>query len=145
MAFSEEGIEIIETIIKGHMYPLELFKSDVKYIKETLYKFFSKYNKYVIPLIILSFCDTYATRMIFDPKNEKELYKEFIENILSEYKIYIEIKTSRILNGNDIAQITGKKGSEIKKILEDIDKQRYLGEINSKEDEIYYVSHKSKF
>lgn len=145
MVFPKEATELIEVIVSAHMYPLGLFKSDVKDIKKALYKFFSKYDKYIIPIVIVSFCDVYATKMIFDPNNEKQAYKEFMENILNEYKCYLEIKNNRILNGNDIIRITNKKGPIIKKIIEEIDKQRYLGKINSKEDSIYYLLHKAKF
>ncbi|WML36499.1 hypothetical protein [Clostridium sp. OS1-26] len=80
--------------------------------------------------------------MIFDPKNEKKRYKEFIENMLSEYKRYVEIKKHRLVSGNEIISITGKQGPDIGSLLDNIDMLRYLGKINSREDVIKYLGGK---
>lgn len=137
--FPKEAAELTEKVVEGHMYPLGLFSSKIKEPKKTFYKFFKKYEKFSIELIVLSFCDNYATNMMFDPKNEKEAYKEFIENMLSEYKRYIEIRKNRLISGTEIISFTGKQGPNIGSILDDIDMLRYLGKINSRENVIEYL------
>lgn len=90
MMFPKESVEMIQTLIEGHMYPLGIYKAEVKNMKKTLYKFFEKYGQYTIQLLILSFCDIYATTMLFDPHNDKEKYKIFIEELLNGFKEYIK-------------------------------------------------------
>lgn len=142
MNFPKEASELIEKLVEGHMYPLGLFNSDIKELKKSFYKFFNKYEKFSLQLLVLSFCDNYATSMIFDPKNEKKRYKEFIENMLSEYKRYTEIKKHRLVSGSEIISITGKQGPEIGSLIDNIDMVRYLGKINTREDVIKYLGEK---
>lgn len=142
MNFPKEASELIEKLVEGHMYPLGLFNSDVKEIKKSFYKFFNRYGKFSIQLLVLSFCDNYATSMIFDPKNEKKRYKEFIENMLNEYKRYIEVKKDRFVSGSEIISLTGEQGPKVGSLLDKIDMLRYLGKINSREDVMKYLGEK---
>ena len=125
------------------MYPLALFKNGLKNYKKRLYKFFTYYEGYVPYILLISFCDVYATRIYKDEDNEKEKYKNFIESIFYEYSIYMEIKDNRLLNGNEIASITGITGKDVGVILSNIDKLRYLNELNTKKEAIQYIRSKS--
>lgn len=81
--------DIISNIVRGHMYPLKLFKvrnniDDYKSIKK---EFLQKYKDCALYIIIVSFCDIIATSLYYDPDNQQQDYKIFIEKLLEEYKL----------------------------------------------------------
>jgi poly(A) polymerase len=143
LKFPKKAENYIENIVRGHMYPLGLFKNGSLNNRKAVYKFFYRYDGYVIGILVTAFCDNYATRMNLDRENEKERFKAFIERMLKEYKLYCEIRENRFLNGKDVMKILGKRGPVIKDILEDINKLRYLGRINSREEAIDYLKSQS--
>lgn len=136
----KEALGLIEKLIEGHMRPFELFSRYVNNEKNSSYELFNKYEEFTIPLLVLSFCDNYSTRMLFDPENEKERYKDFIENMLTENKRYIEIKEDRIISEAELINITGETESNISYLMNNIDRLRYLGQINSREDIFNYLN-----
>lgn len=139
MKFPKRAEKYIENIVKGHMYPLGLFKNEAVDNKKAFYKFFYKYDGYVVEILTTAFCDNYATRMDLDRQNEKVRFKMFIENMLKEYEVYYEMNEHKLLNGGDVVKILGKQGPAIKVALENIHKLRYLGKIDTREEAIKYL------
>lgn len=88
MSFSEEAVLFLENIVKAHMIPLVIFKMNIKEQKEALNNFFNEYYKYVPYILIVSFCDNYATNMLIDNNNEKLRFKQFIQDTFLAYKKY---------------------------------------------------------
>ncbi|WP_446898235.1 HDIG domain-containing metalloprotein [Clostridium sp. LBM24168] len=133
-------LEFIEAIVKEHMYPLILFKNGFKNNKrEEFYNFFYRCGKLSQYIIIVSFCDNYATRILLDRENEKEYYKVFIERMLYEYSVYLDVKREKFIDGNYIMDVLGIKGEAVGSIIDNIDKLRYLKEINTREEVINYI------
>lgn len=88
MKFPEKAAELIEELVESHMGPLGISKVDQNEKKEAYYKFFKKYNENVPFILILSFCDNYATYDFLSENNKKQQFKEFIEDMLIQYKTY---------------------------------------------------------
>lgn len=137
--FPNKGIKIVGSVVEAHMYPLFLFKNNLNNYKKSFYKFFSNYEDYVPYILLVSFCDVYATRLYKDDDNEKEKYKVFIEKMFYEYEIYTKIRCNRLLDGKEIMNLSGSKGKELGIMLEKIDELRYLNKLKNKEDIIKYI------
>lgn len=135
----KKASRFIETIVEAHMYPLMIFKKTDRDMKEYYYDFFNQYKDLSVYIIIVSFCDNYATRMLLDRENEKESYKKFIENMLYEYNIYLNIKNKKIIDGNCIENILEHKGPIIGNVINNIDKLRYMRKIITRKDAVDYV------
>ena len=143
MKFPKKAESYIENIVEGHMYPLKIFKQSSKDKKNDFYKFFSKYDGYIIEILTVAYCDNYATRMLLDVGNEKVRFKMFIEEMLKEYELYCSINEDKILNGNDVIQILNISGPEVKNVLEDVTRFRYLGKIRTREEALNYLKVKT--
>lgn len=139
LGFPKKAGKFISILISAHMYPLFLYKNNPTKYKKSFYKFFSKYNEYVPYILALSYCDILATKMLYDPDNEEALMKEYIEKILEEYKIFKKAKENRFIDGNDIINITGANGEDIKRIIDEIDRKVYYGEITTREEALKYL------
>lgn len=139
LGFPNEGKKLVEILVEAHMYPLGLCKNSIKNNKKSFYKFFSRYNKFIPFILTLSYCDMYATKMLYDPDNEEEFFKKYIELLFEEYKLFREARYNRFINGNQVMEITKREGKEIKLVLEDLEKKVYFGQINNAEEAINYL------
>ncbi|MBP2032298.1 poly(A) polymerase [Clostridium algifaecis] len=139
LKFPKKASKFIETVVGAHMYPLYLFKNN-RENKEAYFEFFYKYNEFAMEIILISFCDNYATRILLDEENEKEEYSKFIEDMFSEYKIYVDIRKNKLIDGNDIINILGNKGPLMTDIIKDIYKLIYTGKIKTREESIQYIN-----
>ncbi|WP_035294995.1 CCA tRNA nucleotidyltransferase [Clostridium sp. KNHs214] len=138
--FPKEGTRIITKLVQGHMYPLGLFKSNLKDYKKSFYKFFKKYE-YVIPYILItSFCDMYATTIFINTYNEWEVYKKFLEKLFKEYEIYITVKGNPIIHGDELKKIFNLKHREIGEALSLVEEMNYRELIESKEEAVNFLS-----
>jgi poly(A) polymerase len=133
LKFPKEALNIVVSVVGNHRIPLELFeiRKDSIFNKQ-LYEFFHVNNKYVPYIIITSFCDVYATKMIHDPLNEKNSFKEFIEELMILFKKYTNIINDKWIDGNYIIDNTNKLGEEIGRIINEVNELRFLGVIKNK-------------
>ena len=138
LGFSRSATKLIVNMIEAHMYPLAFYKSNEQNSKEAYYKFFTKYDGYVTEILVLSFCDMYATDY-YNSQSDICKYKIFIEKMQSEYYEFKKVKKDKLINGNDIIRITEAKGEKIKIILQDIERLRYLRKLNSKQEILKYI------
>lgn len=84
----KEVEQLISSVVRAHMYPLKLFKvrTEADKYSRILKEFKSDYGKYINYILIVSFCDIWATSIYYDPENEAEKYKKFIEGLLEKSK-----------------------------------------------------------
>ncbi|QGU93837.1 HD domain-containing protein [Clostridium bovifaecis] len=144
LGLPKKAERFITILTEAHMYPLSLCKNNIKNYKKSFYKFFSKYGQYIPYILALSYCDMHATKMLYDPDNEENLFKEYIEKLLEEYKFYKHIKEVRFIDGREVIEITGVKGEEIKKLIEEMDRKVYYREVNNRDEALKYLRGKSK-
>lgn len=138
LGFSKPATKLIVNIIEAHMFPLEFYKSNQQNKKEAYYKFFVKYDGYVQEILVISLCDIYATDY-YNTRCDLDKYKLFIQKLQLEYNEYRRLKRDKLIDGNDIIRVTGVKGENIKVIVEDIERLRYLKKLNSKKDVLEYI------
>ena len=130
--FPKYATKVIVNIIKGHMQPFKLIKSQIKDYKKNFYKFFNEYGDMTPYILIIYFCDMYATYLYLEDSKKCKTYKQFIENAFNEYNRYKMIKKNRIINGTDVINMTHITGRRVKEILEIVDEERYIGKINNR-------------
>jgi poly(A) polymerase len=143
--FPKKAVKLITTVIEAHMYPLGIFKNFNSNYKKHFYNFFYKYDRYVPYILIVSFCDVYATRSLLDPENELEKYKKFIKNLFKEYYIYRSILDKRILKGDEIKNVIEIESNKIGKVIDYINKIAYINGIKDKDNIISYIRSNKKY
>ncbi|MCY6370239.1 HD domain-containing protein [Clostridium ganghwense] len=139
LGFPKRAQKFIEKLVEAHMYPLGLCKNKVKNYKKSFYKLFSRYDEYIPYILVLSFCDIHATKMLYDPDNEEDEFIAYLERLFKEYSLYRQAKEKRFLNGSEVIELTGAQREEIKYILEELDRLTYYGEIKDKEEAIKII------
>lgn len=137
--FPKEAKNIIINTVEGHMYPLGLFKSNLKDYKKSFYKFFNKYEEFVPYILVISFCDIYATTNFNPVENEIQRYTKFIEKLLEEYLIYNEIKKNKLVKGCEIKDKFQVEEKEIGNILLKIQEITYRGMVKNKEEAMNFI------
>lgn len=138
--FPKEGTRIITKLVEGHMYPLGLFKSNLKDYKKSFYKFFRKYEDVIPYILMTSLCDMYATTIFTNTYSEWEIYKKFIEKLLEEYKSYTVVKQNPIIRGDELEKIFSLKDKQIGEALSIVEEMNYRGLIESKEESVNFLS-----
>lgn len=140
--FPKKAQIFISNLVLGHMDPLMLFKNRAG--GKQYLKFFKKYLDFTPYIIILSFCDVYATRLYHDPDNEIVLYKSFIEHLYLEFIRYQDIIQNPIISAEDLIAVKQLKGREIKEAVDLINDKTYLGEIKDRYQSLNIINGRSK-
>lgn len=128
--FPKKAEQFISNLILGHMEPLIIFKSGGT--NKQYLKFFRKYQDFTPYIIILSFCDVYATRLYHDPDDEIIKYRSFIENLYAEFLRYKDIIQNPVISAVDLIDAKGLEGRKIKEAIDIINEKTYFGEVKNK-------------
>ncbi|WP_410506307.1 HD domain-containing protein [Haloimpatiens sp. FM7315] len=129
LKFPKAATRIVKDTVDGHMRPLKLFKEKSR---KNYFDFFKTYEDRVPYILLISFCDVYATHSIYDPNNQMEVYNKFIEELVLEFQIYKDIIKSKMISGKDIKENFRIKPLYIGEALEYIHERMYIGEIKDK-------------
>ncbi len=140
LKFPREAADIVTSAVRYHEVPRSLYEiSDEGQLLSHLYLFF-KQNGSTTPFILLtSFCDVYAEKIIYDPANEKKKFKEFIEKLFTLYNRYISIIRNKWVDGDFIQKETQINGREIGILIDEINELIFSGIVNSKEEAQKYI------
>ena len=147
LKLSKKENEILYRYVKLHMWPLVLYKNNDLSAKN-LYKYFKMGNKETLDILLIALADIVATRSILNPDEEMKKFKTYIEYIASNYLTrYLELEDlGEVIIGNQIMEILKlPQGKEIGKIILDIKKAIFMGEIAFEKDSIVdYITKKYK-
>lgn len=133
LGFPKDAVILIKSIVEGHMYPLALYKNELNSLKKSCFKFFSKYKDNVPYILIISYCDFYATRTFLGLGEETDEYRSFIITLFEEYEKYISFYNRDFLRGNEIKEMLNIDGKEIGEAIEYLHKEVYINEVNSEQ------------
>lgn len=140
LKFPKEALNIVTCVIRNHMVPVELFNMRQKGIfDKKLYEFFHLNSKYIPFILIASFCDVYASKLINDPCDEKNSFLEFIEKLFILYNKYTDIISNKWVDGNFIVENTNSKGEEIRHIIYELNGLIFSGEIKDENEAKKYI------
>lgn len=142
LGFPKQATKFIKILVEAHMYPLGLCKNNVNSYKKSFYEFFSRYDKYIPYILVLCYCDMYATKMLYDPENEQEIFNQYIKKLFEEFKIFRNAVDGKLISGYEVIEFTGAEGKKIKEIIDEVHRKIYYGEINNKQQVIRYLKRK---
>jgi poly(A) polymerase len=140
LKFPREAVNMVSTVVKYHQVPGCLFKiSDEKLLLSKVYKFFNLSGSKAPFILITSFCDFYAEKIIHDPENEKKKYKKFIKKLFTLYNEYIDIIRNKWVDGDFVKEEANVKGKEIGILIEEVNELIFSGIIKNKEEAQKYI------
>ncbi|MCR3761009.1 HD domain-containing protein [Clostridium felsineum] len=138
LKFPIEGKKIVSSVVRNHMYPLMIFKTEKEARKLKEYEFFKNFDKYIPHIIVASFCDVYATKIYIDHGNEKASFIEFISELMLKYNKFKNLKINRLLDGNNLIDL-GLNGNDIGDMINKLDKFIYLEGSKTREEQQKFV------
>ncbi|KRQ86333.1 Multifunctional CCA protein [Caloramator mitchellensis] len=134
--FSKEQRDVCVSVIKGHMRILGLFKTGAS--DRALFRLIKDFGENILDVILASLFDVTATRRLLDNSNEKERYFSFCMELIDKYYKKKNVPT-KLINGDDVIKLTGKKGKFVGEVLDAVQEETFLGNIKSRDDAIEYV------
>lgn len=138
LKLSNKVTEILKTLIKCHLIPLNLIESGTPE-KKDLYRVFKSLGKDCIDITILamSICHSMSeTKEVI--LNKERLLLELLENFRT-LDIY-EKEVPKLLTGKDIIEIFNIRiGPEVGRLIKALREAQILGEVRSKEEAIEYI------
>ncbi|MFZ5968637.1 MAG: CCA tRNA nucleotidyltransferase [Bacillota bacterium] len=132
LKFSVKEKKYLAKMVKEHMWPLTLYKSnDVS--GRAIYDLFKNFGEDTLDVLLVSLADIIATRKLLDPNEEMGMYKVHVEylcnNYLTRFKDIVDI--SHIINGNDIMEAFSLEDHKmIDNMVEEVRKAIFFGRIS---------------
>lgn len=133
LRFPRKMQELVEAVVKAHMVPLRIYKCKGNEYEQQCLSFFMSYERFVPYVLLISYCDAYATRSLYDPENDLENYHLFIEKLMMEYDRYDNIVKHCLPGGEDMMREMNVSGRDVGLLLEEAVKVAYVDKINDKD------------
>ncbi len=145
LKLSNKEKKYLSKIVKEHMWPLTLYKTnDVS--GKALYDLFKNFGEDTLDIIFIGLADIIATRQLLNPHEEMGMYKVHAEylsnNYLTRFKEIEDI--SETISERDIVDNFGIEDRRIiGELLDSIKRAIFFGEIPLERDRIFkYISDK---
>lgn len=138
LALSKKEKDFLCKIVKEHMWPLTLYKTnDVS--GRALYDLFKNFGESTLDIILIGLADIISTRQLLKPHEEMGMYKVHAEylanNYLTRFKRLEDI--SHTINGNDILENYDIEDKRIiGEILDSVKKAIFFGKISLERERI---------
>ncbi|MCX7904471.1 MAG: HDIG domain-containing protein [Caloramator sp.] len=134
--FSKEQRNLITAVIKGHMRILGLFK--VGATDRAIYRLIRDFEDNTLDVILASLFDVTATRLLLDENGERERYFNFCMELIERLYKKKELP-KKLISGEDVIKLTGKRGRFVGEVLDAINEEVFLGNIKTREEAIEFV------
>jgi len=140
LKFSNAITHLISKLVRYHLRPFQLSQNDAPITSRALYRFFRDVGDETIPLLMLSLADLWATRGPKISEDDLKKNEKLVMYLFDEYKKYheekrVKDKKKKLIDGNEVMQITGLKPSPIiGQILIELDEAIAVGEVSSKDE-----------
>ncbi len=138
LKLSEKEKKFLCKIVKEHMWPLTLYKTnDVS--GKALYDLFINFGENTLDIILIGLADIISTRQLLNPHEEMGMYKVHAEylsnNYLTRFKQLEDI--TEIINGNDIIENFKIEDRRIiGEIIDSVKRAIFFGKIPLEKDRI---------
>ena len=143
LRFSNKEIRLVETMVRYHLRPTQMSHEGLP-SRRAIYRYRRDTGNAAIDILFLSMADHLAAR---GPDLDMEQWQWHVDQtrcILTECT-YPEAKTPppKLIDGHDLMNIFGlKPGPQIREILEAVRESQAAGEINSRDQALYYVKNR---
>ncbi|MBI2996668.1 MAG: HD domain-containing protein [Candidatus Melainabacteria bacterium] len=148
LKFSNLVIQTLSKLVRYHLRPYQLQQGDAPITQRALYRFFRDIGEDTPLLLILALADLYATLGPRIIKEDLIKSEKLILCLFDEYKKFQDsekenLKKPKLLNGNEIINLTGlKPGPRLGALIKELDEAIGVGEVKTKEDAIKWVNSK---
>lgn len=142
MKYGKTQANYIITLVKHHIYPSQLARSEECVSQKAINRFFRKLENYVPDVIFLAMSDRLSAR-------GEAITEEIVNNNLSMLKKYLNdyiefLKTEKplekLLSGNEIAEILNiPKDKNLGKIIDELKEAQISGDVCTREDAIEFI------
>ena len=139
LKFKRSEISFIRGLVKYHMRPMNLYTAE-KLTEKGKYRFFQQADVLVPLVLIHSLADKTAAMKVNERSAEITEYQDFVDKLLSLYKIYKKRTENLFISGKDIIDILKlEEGPYIGQLLDKISLAQGRGEIKSRDEAIAFL------
>ncbi|MGB9779637.1 CCA tRNA nucleotidyltransferase [Caldanaerobacter sp.] len=142
MKIPRKEINLLKKLILYHKKPLDYYLEGVN--NKTLFRFFYHLKDNVIGILLVSLADYTAARLSFGKVEDIPRYENFIIKLLRRYVEFKETEKPLLSPLDIILNFDVKDGKKLGQILYEIRKNRFYGEIKTKEDAIEFIKERMR-
>ncbi|MBE3591404.1 MAG: HD domain-containing protein [Thermoanaerobacter sp.] len=143
MKMPRKETTLLNKLVLYHMKPLIYYVNGGP-TNKSLFRFFSELKDDSIGVLLLSLADFTATRLNLGKEEDIPKYTDFITKLLRRYVEFKEAQEPLLSPLDIIINFDIKDGKKLGQILYEIRKNRFYGEIESKEDAVEFVKERMK-
>jgi poly(A) polymerase len=125
-----------------HKKPLDYYIEGVN--NKTLFRFFYHLKDNAIGILLASLADYTASRLSFGKEEDIPRYENFIIRLLRRYVEFKETEKPLLSPLDIILNFDVKDGKKLGQILYEIRKNRFYGEIKTKEDAVEFIKERMR-
>jgi poly(A) polymerase len=139
---SNRDIDLLDTVVRNHMRPIQLNLNDEFPSRRAIYRFFRSCGKAGVDICLLALADYLATYDTLLHQDEWSHFLETIRRLLDAWwgERDLTVSPPPLINGNDLIHLFKlQPGTRIGELLESIREEQAVGEITTREQAIAYV------
>lgn len=148
LRFSNSIIQTLSKLVRYHLRPFQLSQNNMPITQRALFRFFRDLEEELLLLLALAMADSYATcgpEITNDDLKQNENLLLFLTSEYKKYKEEKETKKIKLLDGNEIMNITGiKPGPELGRLIKELDEEIGIGVVKTKEEALEWVKGKCR-
>ncbi|PIE81724.1 MAG: hypothetical protein CSA11_03485 [Chloroflexi bacterium] len=143
MTFSNKAIKQVETVVNGHMRPLQLAHTGKRPSRRAIYRYFRATEEMGLDIGLLSLADHLAT---YEGAGDEVAWHNLVTVVLELFRHYFHqyedtVSPELWLNGRDLIQLFNiPPGPEIGHILRLVQEAQAAGELTSREEAQEFVN-----
>ncbi len=140
LRFSNKEIKLVEAMVRYHMRPNQM-SHEGQPTKRAIYRYFRDAGSAAIDILFLSLADHLAARGPDLNIPQWEAQAQEADCLLTDcFQQSSVVAPPRLIDGHDLINVFGlKPGPKIREILEAVKEAQAAGELNTREEALYYV------
>ncbi|OGI17245.1 MAG: hypothetical protein A2287_09340 [Candidatus Melainabacteria bacterium RIFOXYA12_FULL_32_12] len=142
LRFSKNSIKYMTKIIKYHLYPSQLLKSDEEVTEKAILRMFRKIGEETPEILLIAMADRLSAR---GPEITENIVNNNIKGLywlLEKYKESLEKEEAlpKLLSGHEVMEILDlPRGTEVGRVLKALKEAQISGDVNTKEEAINFA------
>lgn len=142
MRIPKKETNLLKKLVLYHKKPLDYYIEGIN--NKTLFRFFYHLKDNAIGILLASLADYTASRLSFGKEEDIPRYENFITKLLKRYVEFKETEKPLLSPLDIILNFDVKDGKKLGQILYEIRKNRFYGEIKTKEDAVEFIKERMR-